>query len=65
MLRAPGFHAGRHLVRADREADSPDKAASLSGKQLLAIPGVATDSGIPVSSFQNNVVILDFCVTGH
>jgi hypothetical protein len=52
-------------VRADREADLPDKAASLSGKQLLAIPGVATDSGIPVPSFHNNVVILDSCVTGQ
>jgi hypothetical protein len=37
LLRAPGFHAGRHFARVDRDACLAEAAASLPGEQLLAI----------------------------
>jgi hypothetical protein len=37
LLRAPGFHAGRHFLRVEQDADLAEAAASLPGEQLLAI----------------------------
>jgi hypothetical protein len=37
LLRAPGFHTGRHFVRVERAADLAGAAAALPGDELLAI----------------------------
>jgi tetratricopeptide (TPR) repeat protein len=37
LLRAPGFHTGRHFVRAERAEDIAGAAAALPGDALLAI----------------------------
>jgi len=37
LLRAPGFHTGRHFERADTPADIARVAASLPGEAVLAI----------------------------
>ena len=37
LLRAPGFHTGRHFVRVERAADIAAAAAPLPGDPLLAI----------------------------
>jgi Tetratricopeptide repeat len=37
LLRAPGFHTGRHFVRVEREKDLAVAAAALPGETLLAI----------------------------
>jgi len=37
LLRAPGFHAGRHFTRVDHAADLAEAVASLPGERLLAI----------------------------
>jgi len=37
LLRAPGFHTGRHFVRVEREEEIVPAASSLPGDTLLAI----------------------------
>ncbi len=37
LLRAPGFHGGRHFVKADRPEDLPALFAELPGDSLMAI----------------------------
>ena len=37
LLRAPGFHTGRHFVRVERREDMADAMARLPGEVLLAI----------------------------
>jgi glutathione synthase/RimK-type ligase-like ATP-grasp enzyme len=37
LLRAPGFHTGRHFVKAERAEDLPAHVASLPGDTLMAI----------------------------
>jgi hypothetical protein len=37
LLRAPGFHTGRHFRRVEAEADLAQAAAALPGDELLAI----------------------------
>lgn len=37
LLRAPGFHTGRHFVRVERQADLTTAMALLPGDELLAI----------------------------
>jgi tetratricopeptide (TPR) repeat protein len=37
LLRAPGFHTGRHFVRVERQADLAAAIAAFPGAELLAI----------------------------
>ena len=37
LLRAPGFHAGRHFLRVERREQLPDALATLPGEALLAM----------------------------
>ncbi len=37
LLRSPGFHTGRHFVRAETAVDVPEAASSLPGRELFAI----------------------------
>ncbi|HEX3973138.1 MAG TPA: tetratricopeptide repeat protein [Stellaceae bacterium] len=37
LLRAPGFHTGRHFVRVERSEDLASAMAQLPGEELLAI----------------------------
>ncbi len=37
LLRAPGFHTGRHFLRAERPEDLASAVAALPGDELLAI----------------------------
>ena len=38
LIRAPGFHTGRHFIRVETRAALPDAVATLPGDELLAIP---------------------------
>ena len=42
LLRAPGFHAGRHLVRVAAAAELVAQCATLPGEELLAIAFIDT-----------------------
>jgi len=48
LLRAPGFHTGRHFMRVSRVADLADAAAGLPGPELLVIAylDAASDDGM-------------------
>jgi hypothetical protein len=37
LLRAPGFHNGRHFLRVEREEELPEAAASLPGEEFIAM----------------------------
>jgi tetratricopeptide (TPR) repeat protein len=37
LLRAPGFHQGRHFLRVDRDADLANAVAQLPGDEILAM----------------------------
>lgn len=37
LLRAPGFHTGRHFLRVERQEDLASAVAALPGEELLAI----------------------------
>jgi len=42
LLRAPGFHTGRHFVRVERDDALPVAAATLPGEDLLALAFIDT-----------------------
>ncbi len=44
LLRAPGFHTGRHFVRVDLPGQLAEAAAGLPGDEVLVIQYIAPDS---------------------
>jgi tetratricopeptide (TPR) repeat protein len=58
LLRAPGFHTGRHFTRVDQAADLPTAVAALPGDALLAIEYLNA-TGADGRSRKGRVMIID------
>jgi len=58
LLRAPGFHTGRHFVKVERAADLAGAAAALPGETVLAIAFFAA-SGADGKARKGRVMVVD------
>lgn len=58
LLRAPGFHTGRHFVRLERQEELPAAIATLPGDELLAI-GYLDARGADGMARKYRVMIID------
>jgi hypothetical protein len=58
LMRAPGFHMGRHFTRIDRAADLPTALAALPAGELLAIEFLDT-RGIDGMTRKYRVMFID------
>jgi hypothetical protein len=58
LLRAPGFHTGRHFVKVEHEADLSSSVAGLPGEILLAIAYFAA-CGADGKARKGRVMVVD------
>jgi hypothetical protein len=58
LLRVPGFHAGRHFLRVEQDADLAEAVASLPGEQLLAIEYLSA-RGADGKARKGRVMVID------